>query len=169
MPQDIQQFPQSVQALLEPLPTLTFNYSRKNDAAAKKILSQLTHQEVCGCNPTDHEMAVCCLSGLWLLHGFLHESHNLSQTIHRSEGSYWHGIMHRAEGDFWNSKYWYQKVGDHPVLSHLETKGITGEALVDLCEQATNNSGDRITANRFAQLEWTLLFEHCWNLATQSN
>ena len=56
-------------------------------------------------------MADGCLAGLWLLHGFLDESHEISQSLKTSEGSFWHGIMHRIERDFWNSKYWYRQVG----------------------------------------------------------
>ena len=30
----------------------------------------------------DHDMASCCISGLWLLHDFLDDSHEISQEIH---------------------------------------------------------------------------------------
>src|SRR6476661_1793936 len=52
----------------------------------------------------DREMASCCLAGMWLLHDYLDESHNISQRIDTPEGSYWHAIMHRREGDFSNAK-----------------------------------------------------------------
>ncbi len=58
-------------------------------------------------------------AGLWLLAGNLDESHQISQSIESPEGSFWHGIMHRREGDFWNAKYWFRRVGRHPVLSEL--------------------------------------------------
>ena len=58
-------------------------------------------------------------SALWLLAGDLDRSHTLSQQFDSREGSYWHGIMHRREGDFSNAKYWFRRVGDHPVLSRL--------------------------------------------------
>ena len=64
-------------------------------------------------------MADGCLAGLWLLHGFLDESHEISQSLKTSEGSFWHGIMHRIERDFWNSKYWYRQVGSHQVIDCL--------------------------------------------------
>jgi len=54
----------------------------------------------------DLAMAHACLAGLWLLHGYLDESHEISQALKTSEGSFWHGVMHRIERDFWNSKYW---------------------------------------------------------------
>jgi len=64
------------------------------------------HAEIVG-----PEMARCCLSGVWLMHDFLDESHTISQGIATSSGSFWHGIMHRREGDFSNAKYWFRKVG----------------------------------------------------------
>jgi len=57
----------------------------------------------------DREMAQLCISGLWLLHDFLEESHRISQQIDSSSGSYWHGIMHRREPDYSNSKYWFRR------------------------------------------------------------
>src|SRR4051812_17852899 len=64
----------------------------------------------------NQEMAEACVAGLWLYHDFLDESHTISQSIHNATGSYWHGLMHRREPDFSNSKYWFQRVGEHPVF-----------------------------------------------------
>jgi hypothetical protein len=69
----------------------------------------------------DHNFANACLSALWLLHDFLDQSHQISQSITTSTGSFWHGIMHRREGDYWNSKYWFRQVGNHPVFSTLNS------------------------------------------------
>ena len=67
----------------------------------------------------DADMAECCVSAVWLYHNFLDESHTISQGIHSTSGSYWHGIMHRREPDFPNSKYWFRKVGDHEVFDDV--------------------------------------------------
>src|SRR6056297_3123890 len=60
-----------------------------------------------------------CLSGLWLLAGELDRSHTISQDLPAAEGSFWHGIMHRREADFSNAKYWFRRVGSHPVSDRL--------------------------------------------------
>lgn len=94
----------------------------------------------------DPSAARCCLAGLWLWHDFLDESHEISQQIDTPEGSYWHAIMHRREGDFGNSKYWYRRVGNHPVfailhpsLSEIVNRQSTNLAtLPDACQRLCN-------------------------------
>jgi len=108
-------------------------------------------------------------AGLWLLHDFLDESHAISQDLHTAEGSFWHAIMHRREPDPWNSKYWWRKVGPHPVLKSLvETapelgyRFTTPEAFVDECERVRGSgTPDEDRARRVQLLEWRLLFEWC--------
>lgn len=125
----------------------------------------------------DHEMAQSCISGLWLLFGYLDESHNISQSIHTPTGSYWHAIMHRLEGDFSNSKYWYRSAGQHPVYDSIalaagdmeaagESVGVIVDAemtfspnrYVDYCQQNQGNDA----ARKLQQIEWQNLFEFCY-------
>ena len=136
----------------------------------------------------DGDAARCCLSGLWLLHDFLDESHSLSQEIDTIDGSYWHGIMHRREPDYGNSKYWFRRVGDHPIFPQLreETRGVmawdpaadeiakrieTGKfwdpyRFVDWCQQiACGTAKDVGLAEYAATREWHLLFAHCYERA----
>ena len=128
-------------------------------------------------------------SSLWLLVGELDRSHELSQEIHDADGSFLHGIMHRREGDFWNAKYWFKKVGKHPIFRDLakdigSEKGGTSsleqllvhnqvfqcESMVDLCESVFrdrregNPNADREweIATQVAWLEWQHLFAWCW-------
>ena len=132
----------------------------------------------------DRQMALCCLAGLWLLHGFLDESHALSQEIDTPTGSYWHAIMNRREPDYGNAKYWFRRVGTHPIFPALQeavTKLITREGLpqrtsaearvlgthqkwdpflfVDLCERAQNDESLNWLCRMVAQAEWRLLFD----------
>ena len=133
----------------------------------------------------DPQMAEACLSALWLLHGFLDESHSLSQRNPTAEGSYWHGIMHRREGDFPNAKYWFRRVGPHKIHSGLAAAArefasgasagvassltLTGTwdsgAFVDLCQRSVGGGPEKRACEEIQRREWTLLFEHCYQAA----
>jgi hypothetical protein len=62
-------------------------------------------------------------AGLLQLGDHLTESHEHSQQIEgrglRQAGDYWHAIHHRREPDDGNAKYWFRRVGSHPVLDEL--------------------------------------------------
>ena len=63
-------------------------------------------------------------SGLLLWNDALDESHNISQGLENQTGSYWHGIMHRREPDYSNSKYWFGRVGTHPIFPELRERAL---------------------------------------------
>lgn len=135
----------------------------------------------------DRDMARGCLAGLWLLHDFLNESHSISQELHSTTGSYWHGIMHRREPDYGNAKYWFRRVGQHPVFEPLLAQVRASERgfqqvpelvpllkqpswdpflFVDLCERAARRSDQLAEACRvIAGLEWQILFDDCFRRA----
>ncbi len=150
-------------------------------------LKALTVDSIAAGRPLkDTSMAECCLAAVWLLHNYLDESHSMSQSIATPTGSYWHGLMHRREPDFSNAKYWFRRVGDHPVFAdlHQEVHQLAEDApleeharrldptswdpfgFVDLCEVAIRERG---TLESFccsvAELEWQLLFDHCYQAA----
>jgi len=127
---------------------------------AKSRLGQLAAEDLFPDGIGDFDMAACCVSGIWLLHNFLHKSHDISQEVHTAEGSFWHAIMHRLEGDFWNSKYWYRKVGNHPTFEKIE-RNWNPEHYVDQCETA-HQSGSPTDVQATAIAEWKALFEYCF-------
>ena len=106
------------------------------------------------CRFGQSDMARAVHSALWLHHDFLHVSHEISQEIDTPTGSFLHAIMHRREPDAFNSKYWWRRVGTHPVFTELATAAAelgylkTGTAwdpnrFVDDCEAARDRGGDR--------------------------
>ncbi|MDY3554937.1 hypothetical protein R5W24_004069 [Gemmata sp. JC717] len=113
-----------------------------------------------------------CGAGLWLLFDYLDESHTISQADESCPNrNFWHAIMHRREPDAWNSKYWWRRVGAHPVLAQLAEqapavgyKYTTPFDFVDFCEKARGTGGaDEQTAQRVQRLEWDLLFAWCFD------
>ena len=90
------------------------------------------------------------LSALWLLHDFLHESHEISQELETPTGSLLHGIMHRREPDAFNAKYWFRRLGNHPALAVLKRAATElGYAnfdpakFVDDCERERGTGSER--------------------------
>lgn len=82
----------------------------------------------------DSSLANAVKSGLLLWNDALDDSHNVSQSIRSKTGSYWHGIMHRREPDYSNSKYWFARVGNHPVFPTLRVR------ILDTLKAGSNQS-----------------------------
>lgn len=141
--------------------------------AVRGSLSQLSAATLFARPVQNLDFANACLAGLWLWHDFLDESHTISQSISTPEGSWWHGIMHRREPDAWNSKYWFRRVGHHPVVAQLVEhapalgyKFTDSFEFVDFCDRLRGSgTPEETVAKQVQRLEWRLLFAHCSSLA----
>ncbi len=139
-----------------------------------------------GLEVVDDDMCRACIAGIWLRFDFLDISHTISQGIHCATGSYWHGIMHRREPDYSNSKYWFDRVGNHPLFetlgrhaselaaasdtdlnaAWLKTGRWDSFGFVDLCQRyESSDSPQEQLCREIAQLEWSLLFDACYRQA----
>jgi hypothetical protein len=136
--------------------------------------------------------AIALKAGLWQIHDYLDASHELSQSIegegrHRA-GDYWHAIMHRREPDYGNSKYWFRRVGSHPIFEQLakETAALLSKAesakaqkfreqlmpggrwdplaFVDFCQESSRSEDPQLidTAERIQWMEMMLLLEQTY-------
>lgn len=153
-------------------------------------LARLTVQSLAGEQRlVDEQMAAACLAGLWLRFDFLDESHRISQELETATGSYWHGIMHRREPDDSNARYWFRRVGRHPVFEPLAAEAArlaqtaaldrTSQwlaaggpwdplAFVELCSEARRGKSRlEPLCRQIQQREWELLFDFCWQAAVE--
>lgn len=146
----------------------------------------LAHEKI-----VDPAMAELCCGAIWLLYDYLEESHKRSQQIDTDSGSYWHGIMHRREPDYQNAKYWFRRVGDHPIYAELHkgARELTREAelddtiaalqtqkrwdpflFIDMIETVTSQraqsqSKEEQLLCKVQQYEWERLFDFCYRRA----
>jgi hypothetical protein len=156
------------------------------DAAVPSRLSALTAESLLAPRAVeDATMAAACMAGLWLYFDHLEDSHRISQAISTPTGGYWHGIMHRREPDYSNAKYWFRRIGNHPILGELAaevsemegagelpTMGVTWDPIlfVDLCQAATTTRPALAPlCLRIQQREWELLFDYCYRQAVGDN
>jgi len=182
-----QQFGPQIAALLTPgrLPPLGPGTPNKPALAQLEALDFQTAIAPARVRDPDHAQA--CVAGLWLYHDFLDRSHSISQHISSTTGSYWHGIMHRREPDYANAKYWFHRVGRHPVFEPLRLAAraaaerhparrkamwLLNDAawdpfrFADLCSEAAVEQGPLAELCCEIQLaEWCLLFNYSFQQA----
>lgn len=95
-------------------------------------------------------------AGLWLYLDDLDRSHPIAQEIDTPTGSYWHAIIHRREGDFSNAKYWFRRVGNHPVIAQL---GYDPFEFTDDCQADNGQNSPKLV--ELQRREWMALFNWC--------
>jgi len=84
-------------------------------ARAGDRIACMTDEEIVGGEVKDPSLAKAARAGLLLSADHFAESHSVCQALETVEGSYWHGILHRREPDPSNAKYWFRRVGYHPI------------------------------------------------------
>jgi hypothetical protein len=84
------EYPAVVLELLTPARLCPLGPGRPNEAVRDRLAALTPAALFAPHKVRDADMACCCLAGLWLLHDFLDESHNISQDIETPTGSFWH-------------------------------------------------------------------------------
>ena len=179
---DVAALPPATRALLSDDRLFDLGPGRPNEAVRVQLQALTADGLFAPAKVRRPDFAQACMAGLWLYHDFLDESHTLSQDLSTVEGSYWHGIMHRREPDYDNAKYWFRRVGSHPVFEPLRQRAAKladaagGEflrtqaawdpyAFIDLCEAAERGRGPEALCRQVQRVEWTLLFAYCYHQA----
>jgi hypothetical protein len=166
--------------------------------SAHSLLDRVTPDQLLAVPIHSPVNASAMLAALWLWHDSLDECHRIVQkepedldsaaprASHRELAetlAFWHAIMHRREGDFSNSKYWYARCANHPVLKSMAShaneilhplpadksllrimrNGFDPNAFVDLVEQVHDQPSDirHAPAISLQKIEWRALFDYC--------
>ncbi len=136
--------------------------------------------------------AVALKAGLLQIHDDLDASHELSQSIEgegrQAAGDYWHAITHRREPDYSNAKYWFRRVGSHPIFEPLAkaADSLLSEApplrqkllpkghwdafaFIDFCQECQRDGDSRLTeiAKQIQWQEMQLLLEQTYRDAVE--
>lgn len=111
-------------------------------------------------------------AALHLWNDSLERCHALAQDLPDATGSYLHGLMHRREPDYGNAKYWFRRVGSHPIFPDVHREALLSPrlfrapawdpfAMVDLCEQAARDPALESALRGLQDREIALLADFC--------
>lgn len=132
--------------------------------------------------PTRRADLIRSVALLW--HDHLEAAHRIVQSVEDPDGNLVHAILHRREPDYANAKYWFRRVGEHPVFGPLATAArqlLSRQAnpalertlipdgkwhplaFVDECQECARLAGGHprlATAVELQRLEFEVLLEH---------
>lgn len=170
---------QGLQALMERSDRSALGPQRRSGARDLKEI-RLAFRSWADAAEVSHTLRGVLESAILLRHDHLDASHTLSQSIGSAEGSFLHGIMHRREPDYSNAKYWFRRVGDHPIFPPLRETALDlgvdatdpmvsgGDwdpyAFADAVQKAMRSAGvpERATLlEKIQETELDLLVSHC--------
>ncbi len=87
------------------------------EASLNRALEELFSR---GKLPAQKQQLIRALILLW--HDHFEASHVIAQEIENADGAFVHGILHRREPDYSNAKYWFHRVGKHPVFPEIASR-----------------------------------------------
>jgi hypothetical protein len=92
----------------------------RREGVFRRALRDLSDEGLLGTREIpDRDAAASIRAGLLLFSGDLDGAHRISQELETPDGSYWHALVHRREPDYSNARYWFRRVGSHPVPGEL--------------------------------------------------
>ena len=97
------------------VPSLGLSWGGETVSDWPAELALLSDEALLGSRVVDPAMASLVRCGLLVRADLFDAPHVICQEVPTTTGSYWHGIVHRREPDFGNSRYWFRRVGEHPV------------------------------------------------------
>ena len=90
----------------------------------KGVWNDPLQREIQKLEPGRNPAAQAVKSGLLLWNDDLDGCHTIAQDLDDPHGAYLHGVMHRREPDYGNSKYWFRRVGSHPLFPQLRSAAL---------------------------------------------